>query len=69
MRSDARALIEDPEAFGDFVGDLFRTRRKQIGTILGRANVPEGIDAALRPEQLDPAALLAMYRAMRASRD
>ena len=56
--------VEDPEAFGDFVGDLFRTRRKQIGTILGRANVPEGFDAALRPEQLDPASLLAMFRAM-----
>ena len=55
--------VEDPEAFADFVGDLFRTRRKQIGTILGRDRIPEGFDPCHRPEQFAPASLLALYRA------
>ncbi len=59
--------IEDPEAFGDFVGNLFRTRRKQVGTILGRDRVPVGFDAGSRPEQLDPESLLALFRAMHAA--
>ena len=57
--------VEDPEAFADFVGDLFRTRRKQIGTILGRDRIPPGFDPILRPEQLRPETLLALYRACR----
>ena len=57
--------VEDPEAFADFVGDLFRTRRKQIGTILGRDRIPEGFDPCHRPEQFAPASLLALYRAYR----
>ncbi len=61
---DSTHGVEDPEAFADFVGSLFRTRRKQIGTILGRDRVPEGFDPSKRPEEFPPEALLAMFRAM-----
>lgn len=53
----------DPEAFADFLGNLFRTRRKQLGTILGRDNIPADVDGTLRPEALAPTQLLALYLA------
>lgn len=55
--------IDDAEAFADFLGDLFRSRRKQLGTILGRANIPADIDPTLRPEALSPNRLLALFQA------
>ena len=61
---DTGHAVENPEAFADFVGNLFRTRRKQIGTILGRDRVPEGFDPRKRPEEFPPEALLAMFQAM-----
>ncbi len=56
--------ISDAEAFGDFVGELFRTRRKQLGATLARMGLapPEGLDAAARPESLSPESLLDLHR-------
>jgi len=40
---------------------LFRKRRKQIGSILGRdAALPAGVTATMRPEQLSVAQLVAL---------
>ncbi len=57
--------IADPEAFGDFVGELFRTRRKQLGATLARMGLspPEGLDPTARPESLSPQALLDLHLA------
>jgi 16S rRNA (adenine1518-N6/adenine1519-N6)-dimethyltransferase len=55
--------VEDPESFADFVGDVFRTRRKQLGTILGRENIPSTIDPERRPESLTPQELLQIFLA------
>lgn len=56
--------IEDGEAFGDFVGELFRTRRKQIGATLSRMKlaIPAGLDPTVRPETLSPSRLLELHR-------
>jgi 16S rRNA (adenine1518-N6/adenine1519-N6)-dimethyltransferase len=54
--------IKNPEALADFLGDVFRTRRKQLGTILGRERIPEEIDPERRPESLAPAELLHLHR-------
>ena len=54
--------ITDPEAFADFVGEVFRNRRKQLGTILGRDRIPANIDPTQRPEQLLPEELLEIHR-------
>ena len=56
--------IEDPETFADFVGDVFRTRRKQLGTILGRDRLPDWVDPERRPESLAPEELLSLHRSM-----
>jgi 16S rRNA (adenine1518-N6/adenine1519-N6)-dimethyltransferase len=53
LRRRPRALADDPQALSDFLQRLFRSRRKQLGAILGRKTVlPAGIDPAARPEQL-----------------
>lgn len=62
LQRDSTAPRVDREAFADFLGDLFRTRRKQLGTILGRDHVPADVDPTLRPEALSPAQLLTLYR-------
>jgi len=56
--------VADPEAFGDFVGELFRTRRKQLGATLARMGLtpPGGLDPTARPEMLSPQALLDLHR-------
>jgi 16S rRNA (adenine1518-N6/adenine1519-N6)-dimethyltransferase len=56
--------VADPEAFGDFVGELFRTRRKQLGATLARMGLtpPEGLDPTARPESLSPRELLDLHR-------
>ena len=58
--------VEHPERFADFVGELFRTRRKQIGATLNRMKiaVPVGLDAARRPESMSPEELLELHRAV-----
>ncbi|MCH2161410.1 MAG: 16S rRNA (adenine(1518)-N(6)/adenine(1519)-N(6))-dimethyltransferase RsmA [Phycisphaerales bacterium] len=53
--------IADAEAFADFVGSVFRTRRKQLGTILGRDSLPGHIDPTHRPEQLGPQELQLLF--------
>lgn len=55
--------ILDGEAFGDFVGELFRTRRKQLGATLSRMGVtpPPELDLTARPESLSPEALLGLF--------
>lgn len=43
----------DPPALAEFCKRLFASRRKQLGSILGRTLAfPEGIDPAQRPEEL-----------------
>ena len=56
--------LEDAEAFGDFVGELFRTRRKQIGATLSRMGLtpPGDLDLTQRPESLSPTQLLDLFR-------
>ncbi len=47
------ALTTDAPALAEFCKRLFASRRKQLGSILGRATpFPEGIDPAQRPEDL-----------------
>ena len=54
----------DRETFADFVAELFRTRRKQIGAILGRMDlqVPDEIDPTRRPESFSPEEFLDLFR-------
>ena len=56
--------IEDPAALGKFVAGLFAARRKQLGTILGRAvsTWPEGVTADLRPEALTVEQIVELWR-------
>ncbi len=54
-------LCNDPHRFADLVHRLFATRRKQLGTILGRAtSLPPGIDPMARPETLSIAQMAAL---------
>lgn len=64
LRPRDATTMDDPEAFADFLGDLFRSRRKQLGTILGRDKVPPDIDPSLRPEALAPPVLLRLHEAL-----
>jgi 16S rRNA (adenine1518-N6/adenine1519-N6)-dimethyltransferase len=49
----ARPRSSEPVALADFCKLLFASRRKQLGSILGRSLAfPEGIDPAQRPEEL-----------------
>jgi len=49
----AEPLTRDPRGLAQFTQRLFQQRRKQVGSILGRARpLPDGIDASARPEQL-----------------
>ena len=58
-----KPLIDDPEAFGDFLHRLFSRRRKQLGTIMGReALLPSGVVRTVRPEQLSVAELVEIHR-------
>jgi 16S rRNA A1518/A1519 N6-dimethyltransferase RsmA/KsgA/DIM1 with predicted DNA glycosylase/AP lyase activity len=66
LRPRATPLIarDEADAFGAFVHTLFSKRRKQLGAILGRSRAwPEGIDPAQRPETLDVADLVRLWRA------
>ena len=56
--------VEHPERFADFVGELFRTRRKQVGATLNRMKIaaPVGLDGARRPESMSPEELLQLFR-------
>jgi 16S rRNA (adenine1518-N6/adenine1519-N6)-dimethyltransferase len=62
LAADARGII-------DFAQGLFEQRRKQIGSVLGRAFPwPEGVAPEARAESLGPHAWIALYRAWRALR-
>ena len=56
--------VEHPERFADFVGELFRTRRKQVGATLNRMKIaaPVGLDGSRRPESMSPEELLRLFR-------
>jgi len=60
-RRDA-PLCGDPHALSEFLQRLFQKRRKQIGAILGRDNIPDDFDASARPEQLGVEQLIALAR-------
>lgn len=54
-------LTDDPDRLSAFLHRLFSKRRKQLGAILGRDRPwPDGVDPAMRPEQLDIATLAAL---------
>jgi len=60
----------DSQSFAEFVTMLFSKRRKQIGTILGRATeLPDGITADMRPATLTIPQLESLYRFVRTSED
>ena len=54
LRRRAQALTDDPHGLAKLAQQLFQKRRKQIGSILGRDTpLPDGVDATMRPEQLN----------------
>lgn len=54
-------LTDDSDRLAALVHKLFSKRRKQLGAILGRdRDWPQGVDPAMRPEQLDIATLAAL---------
>ena len=63
---DAGHGIREPEVFADFVGELFRTRRKQIGATLSRMGIatPADLDGTRRPESMSPEELLELHRSL-----
>ena len=61
----SRPLTADPARFGAFIHNVFHTRRKQLGTILGRdLNWPAGVEPVTRPEQLSIQQLAALCDAV-----
>jgi 16S rRNA (adenine1518-N6/adenine1519-N6)-dimethyltransferase len=54
-------LTSDPQALARLLQQLFSSRRKQLGTILGRDRPwPEGVQPSQRPEQLSVEQLIAL---------
>jgi 16S rRNA (adenine1518-N6/adenine1519-N6)-dimethyltransferase len=64
LRPRADHGIEDPVLLGEFITRLFSARRKQLGTILGRAASawPDGVTPDLRPEALTVEQIVALWR-------
>lgn len=61
----SRPLTADPARFGAFIHNVFHTRRKQLGAILGRdLNWPAGVEPVTRPEQLSIQQLAALCDAV-----
>jgi 16S rRNA (adenine1518-N6/adenine1519-N6)-dimethyltransferase len=56
--------LDDPAALSRFATRLFSARRKQLGTILGRAATgwPDGVTPDLRPEALTVEQIVALWR-------
>jgi 16S rRNA (adenine1518-N6/adenine1519-N6)-dimethyltransferase len=58
-------LADDPAAFADFCARAFAQRRKQLGTLLGRAVPwPPGISPSDRAEQLTVPKLIEIWKAV-----
>lgn len=56
-----RPLTEQPHRLAKLTHRLFNQRRKQIGSILGRADeLPAGINSSARPEQLEVEQLITL---------
>ncbi len=63
MHRRDQPLCEDAKALGELLHKLFSKRRKQLGSILGReAQLPDGVDHNMRPEQLSVGQLCEMAR-------
>jgi 16S rRNA (adenine1518-N6/adenine1519-N6)-dimethyltransferase len=63
IRSRALPADIDPSAFARFVTQLFTTRRKQLGGVLGRDIVQQaGIDPTWRCERLSVAELVTLFQ-------
>lgn len=61
-------LTDDPRALADGCRHLFATRRKQLRKVIGRGvEWPVGIDPTSRAESLEPAQIVELCRAVRAS--
>ncbi len=66
LRRRSEPLTDDPERLEVFARSLFMKRRKQLGSILGRAAVEEaGVDPTARPERLGPRELAGLERRLR----
>jgi 16S rRNA (adenine1518-N6/adenine1519-N6)-dimethyltransferase len=62
LRRRATPLTNDPAGLAKFGQGLFSKRRKQLGSVLGRAvDWPEGVDATMRPEALSVAQFVALH--------
>ena len=57
------STIKARRSFARFVHDVFATRRKQLGTILGRdfSRWPDGVSSTQRPETLTVEQLVAIF--------
>jgi len=63
LRRRDKPLIDRPDQLSAMVQRLFGQRRKQLGTILGRSvELPEGIAADLRPENLSVRQIVELAR-------
>jgi 16S rRNA (adenine1518-N6/adenine1519-N6)-dimethyltransferase len=63
LRRREAPLTDNPGALSALLHKVFSKRRKQLGSILGRATpLPPGIAPAMRPEQLTIAQLIELSR-------
>lgn len=66
LRRRAVPATDDPKALAETLQRLFSTRRKQVGTILGRDHrLPQGIDPTARPEDLTVEQIVTLSRSWR----
>jgi len=65
IRRRERPLTDDPAGFARAVHRLFHTRRKQLGSVIGRNHrLPAGIEAGMRAEELTVQQLVALAGVM-----
>ena len=53
--------IRDRAGFARVVTQLFTKRRKQLGSIVGAVDLPEGVSREMRPETLSPGQIDALW--------
>ena len=64
LRRRDQPLTNDPQGLSTFLAKLFQSRRKQLGTSLGRKSIfPTGIDPSWRPEQLSIQQIITLQQA------